>query len=71
MRRVYVIGNDPVSIILTLQEAPDSPGCVLNLHAVSVERTVDAWDRHFPSVDQALRAVQMTYGVGPGEWSEL
>jgi hypothetical protein len=68
-RRSAMIAGDPWTLLITLEEEPDSLGCVVLFQELTIDgQTVDHWERHFDRVDEALRAIESAYGVGPDDW---
>jgi|GEM_PF-2082368 len=72
MRRSAMIASHPWTLLITLVEEPDSLGCTVTIQALTVDGdTADHWQVRFDRVDDGLHAMEMDYGIGPGEWLEL
>lgn len=71
MRRSAMIAGNPWTLLITLVEDPDSLGCSVLFQQLTMDgTTADHWERHFSRVEDALREVEMTYGIGRDDWTE-
>lgn len=72
MRRSVMIAGHPWTLLITLEENPDSIGCVVRFQEFNMDgQTADYWELQFALVDDALRELEMSYGIGPGDWTVL
>ncbi len=72
MKRAAMIAGNPWTLLVTLEEDPDSLGCVVRFQELTMDGdSVDAWERFCPRLDEALRDVEMAYGIGPDDWIDL
>lgn len=71
-RRAAMIAGHPWTLLITLEEEMDSLGCRVEFQALTLEgTTADHWEVEYDRVEDALRAIEMTYGIGPEDWTEL
>lgn len=67
-----MIAGSPWTLLLLLEADPDSLGCWLRAQELTVDgKTADSWERYYPRVEDALREVEMAYGLGPEDWADL
>jgi hypothetical protein len=72
MRRSAMVAGNPWTLLLLLEDDPDSLGCWLRVQELTLDGgTVDAWEQHYSRVSDALYDIEMTYGIGPGDWLNL
>lgn len=67
-----MIAGDPWTLLITLQEDPDSLGCIVQFQELTMDGlTADHWVVHYDRVADALRELEMAYGIGPDDWTDL
>lgn len=72
MRRSVMIAGNPWTLFITLEEEADTLGCIVRFQEINSEGdTADQWELQFAKVPEALRELEMSYGIGPGDWTEL
>lgn len=72
MRRSAMVAGHPWTLLLTLEDDPDSLGCWLRVQELTMDGgTSDAWERHYPRLEEAFRDLEMAYGLSPEDWTEL
>lgn len=72
MRLSAMIAGDPWTLLITLEEEPDSLGCTVEFQELTLDGgTADHWELEYPRVGEALREIEMSYGIGPDEWAVL
>lgn len=72
MRRSALIPGHPWTLIITLEEDADSLGCWVRVAALTLDgETYDYWELFFDRLDEALREMEMAYGIGTDDWTEL
>lgn len=72
MRRSAIIAGNPWTLLLHMEEDPDSLGCRVRFHEVTIDgETADAWEVQYDHISQALYEIEMAYGIGPEDWIEV
>jgi hypothetical protein len=72
MRRSAMIPGNPWTLLITLEEDPDTLGCWVRVQELTMDgATADYWELHFSYLDEALREMEMAYGIGPDDWTDL
>ena len=72
MRRSCMVASDPWTLLITMEEDPDSLGCAVRIQQLTLDgETADRWELQFARVEEALRELEMAYGIGPHDWTEL
>lgn len=72
MRRSAMVAGHPWTLLLLLEEDPDSLGCWVRVQELTLDgTTADAWELFFPRLEEALYEMEMAYGIGPQDWTEL
>jgi hypothetical protein len=67
-----MVAGEPWTLLLSLEDDPDSLGCWLRVQELTMDGlTADSWERYYPQVAEALRELEMGYGLGPEDWTEL
>lgn len=67
-----MVAGNPWTVFITLEEDPDTVGCTVRFQEINMDgKTADQWDLRFDRVDEALREIEMSYGVGIGDWLDL
>ena len=71
MRRSAMVASHPWTLLITLEEEPDSLGCVARFQELNMDgATADSWERFYPRLGEAMRDLEMSYGIGPADWVE-
>ncbi len=72
MRKGAMVAGNPWTVLITLVGDPDSLGCLLLFQELSIDgKTADQWEIRYDRVDEALREMEMSYGIGPDDWLDL
>ncbi len=72
MRRSAMIAGNPWTLLITLEEDPDSLGCTVLFQELTIDgATADHWEVRYTRVIEALRELEMAYGIGPDDWTNL
>lgn len=72
MRRSCMVASDPWTLLITVEEDRDSLGCIVHVQQLTVDgETSDHWEIPFARTAEALREMEMAYGIGPEDWTEL
>jgi hypothetical protein len=72
MRRTALIPGNPWTLLITVQDDPDSLGCVVRIQELTMDGTTsDFRELHYARVADALRELEMSYGIGADDWLEL
>lgn len=72
MRRSALIASHPWTLLITLEEDADSLGCWVRVQELTQDgATSDYWDLYYERVAEALRDMEMSYGLGPDDWTDL
>lgn len=72
MRRACMLAGNPWTLFITLTEDPDSLGCTVCFHEIDLDgRTADQWELHYDRTDEALHEIEVSYGIGPDDWTTL
>lgn len=72
MRRSAMIPGNPWTLVITLEEDPDSLGCWVRVHELTLDgATADFHERYYSRVADALRDMEMSYGIGETDWHDL
>lgn len=72
MRQSVMIAGNPWTLFIVMEEDPDSLACLVRIQEVNIDgRTIDQWELQFGRVEEALRELEMSYGVGPDDWTLL
>lgn len=67
-----MIASDPWTLLITLEEEPDSLGCVVYIQQLDLDgRAVDLWEVRYERVAEALAEMERSYGIGPADWVDL
>jgi hypothetical protein len=67
-----MIPGNPWTLLITVEEEPDSLGCWVRVHELTMDgATADFRELHFARINAALREMEMSYGIGPDDWIEL
>lgn len=67
-----MIAGNPWTLFITLESVPQGDGCTVRFQEMTMDGTTsDQWDRRFKSLDEALKEIEMSYGVGPDQWVNL
>jgi hypothetical protein len=70
-RRYVMVVSDPWTLLISLEEEQDSLGCFVQIQEITLDgKTVDHWELHYTRVDEALRDLEVSYGIGPDDWIE-
>lgn len=65
-----MIAGNPWTLLIVLEEDPDSLGCWVTVQQIGLDgTTADHWEVRYDRVEDALRELEMSYGVGPGDWT--
>lgn len=69
MRRSAMIASHPWTLLITLEEDPDSLGCWVQVQELNLDGGIaDHWVQHFDRVADALLEMERAYGIGPSDW---
>lgn len=72
MRRSAMVAGNPWTVLIVMEEDPDSLGCLVRFQELTMDgETADQWEIRYDRVEEALRELEMSYGVGPDDWIEL
>jgi hypothetical protein len=72
MRKSAMIPGNPWTLLITLDEDPDSLGCVVRVQQLTLDGTTsDFWEVRYSHIEEALREMEMAYGIGPNDWLDL
>ena len=72
MRKSAMIPGNPWTLLITLEEDPDSLGCVVRVQELTMDgATADFWEVHYSRMDEAMREMEMAYGIGAEDWLDL
>lgn len=72
MRRSAIIAGNPWTLLITLEEEPDSLRCRVHVQEINLDGdTADAWAMEYDRLEDALRDMEMSYGIGPDDWTQL
>jgi hypothetical protein len=72
LKRSAMLAGNPLSLIITVQEEEGRPGCLVFFQQINAEgETTDHWEIGYERIEEALREIEMTYGVGPEDWTLL
>lgn len=72
MRKGALVAGNPWTVLITLEADPDSMGCQVSFQEITMDgKTADQWELRFDRVEEALREIEMAYGVGPDDWTDL
>lgn len=72
MRRSAMVAGEPWTLLFSLEDDPDSLGCRLRVQELTMDGlTSDSWELYYPDAVEALRELEMAYGLGPDDWTEL
>ncbi len=72
MRRSCMLAGDPWTLFITLDEEADSLKCVVVFQELDMDgRTVDQWELQYDRVEEALRELEMSYGIDPDDWTRV
>lgn len=72
MRRSAIVAGHPWTLLITVDEDQDSLGWVVRFQELTLDgETSDHWEVQYPQLNEALRELEMSYGIGPGDWTLL
>jgi len=67
-----MVASDPWTLIITVEEEPDSLGCLVRFQQLTLDgATADLHERSYTRLEDALRDLEMSYGIAPDQWTEL
>lgn len=67
-----MIAGHPWTLLITLEEAPDSLGCTVQFQELTLDgATADHWELQYDRVEEALMELERAYGIGPADWTAL
>lgn len=65
-----MIPGSPWTLLITVEEDPDSLGCWVRVQELDLDgATANYWERYHSHTEEALREMEMSYGIGPEDWS--
>lgn len=72
MRRSIMISGNPWTLFIFLEEHADSLSCLVRIQEINLDgKTTDQWELQFARVEEALRELETSYGIGPDDWTVL
>lgn len=72
MRRSIMIAGNPWTLFIVLEEDADSLSCLVRIQEINLDgQTTDQWELQFARVEEALRELEMSYGIEPDDWTVL
>jgi hypothetical protein len=67
-----MIAGHPWTLLITLEEDPDSLGCTVQFQELTLDgATADHWELDYDRVEEALQELERAYGIGPSDWTVL
>lgn len=67
-----MIAGNPWTLFITLEEGQGGPDCLVRFQELNSDgQLTDHWELTFSRVEDAMRELEMSYGIGPGDWTVL